>query len=148
MYSYIPGYLPRVERTIHRAYCGGTLQSQNAASAYFTSNQMLPFDFAEQYLPIGTVPVYSYIPGYRPRVERTIHRAYCGGTLQSQNAASAFFTSNQMLPFGFAEQYLPIGTVPVHSDIPGYRLGRPGTIHIGVVLCRSKPKGSPCLLHK
>ena len=32
-------------------------------------------------------------------------KQYSYTALQSQNAVSAYFTSNQILPFGFAEQY-------------------------------------------
>ena len=52
------------------------LHSQNAVSAYFTNQQILPFGFVE----------------------------FCPA-LQSKKAVSVYFASEKMLPFGFAEQY-------------------------------------------
>ena len=67
-------FLPVIEKTLDKLnkkrYVYTAVQGQRAVSAYFTSKQILPFSFAEQYrgLPICKGPISIIIFGLCPNI--------------------------------------------------------------------------------
>ena len=101
----------------HRTGQNTTAQSQKAVSAYFTSEQILLFGFAEQSrADADHMPHTPSLPGKDPELNGSIHFLVrllgwaspqfwwlrLDWSQQSQKAVTAYFSSEQLLPLGFA----------------------------------------------
>ena len=97
--------------TVTHLYTANTENSNNAVS--MLAHRLRCWSGIETAL--GECPVFA---GYADRNDIRLHMCYSlhHSTVQSQKAVSAYFTSKQILPFGFAEQHwqlLPIQQIKI-----------------------------------
>ena len=79
------------------------MPSQKAVSAYFTSQKNTPSWLCRARVAGGVIPKWHTNALISDARYRCCGRFWCSG-VQSRNAVSAFFTSKQIPPFGFAYQ--------------------------------------------